>query len=242
MDTSSLTNLLPFKPVAKDRLFYDQFEYCIGFQLDEISALRELDHARIDDIIERRKQWREIAQQRWVKGQRPHGSVGTIMSRSWRDITAQTLADLHTLADVLLTTSAEYKLVVSVNQGYVYTNELFLIDKLAVMPELSHKTYTRAEIIRPKNTIQLKNPVHEFRTYFRSVKLSAQEKRTLIDFLQNQHSHTRMSQGLKNWANDPFTRTQDYFFVDHNGSSWLSMLSLVRPGIIRKTLQIVAAK
>jgi hypothetical protein len=51
-----------------------------------------------------------------------------------------------------------------------------------------------------------------------------------------------MSPGLKNWVHDPLTRTQDYFFVDHNGSSWLSMLSLVRPGIIRKTLQIVAAK
>jgi hypothetical protein len=243
MDTSYLTNLtLPFKPVAKDRLFYDQFEYCIGFQLAEISALRELDHAVIDDIIERRKQWREIAQQRWVKGQRPHGAVGTIMSRSWRDITAQTQADLHTLADVLLTTSAEYKLVVSINQGYVYTNQLALIDQLAVMPELSKKTYTHARIIRPKNTIQLKNPRHEYRTYFRAIKLSAQEKRILIDFLQNQQSHARMSPGLKNWVDDPFTRTQDYFFMDHNGSSWLSMLSLVRPGIIRKTLQIVAAK
>jgi hypothetical protein len=41
---------------------------------------------------------------------------------------------------------------------------------------------------------------------------------------------------------DPFLRTQDYFFVDHDTASWSSMLSLVRPGIIRKTLQIVTAK
>jgi hypothetical protein len=240
MDTSSLTNpTLPFKSVAKDRLFYDQFEYCIGFQLAEISALRELDHACIDDIIERRKQWREMALQRWTKGQRSHG---TIMSRRWRDITAQTQADLHSLADVLLTISAEYKLVVSVDQGYVYTNELALINQLATMPELNHKTYTQARIIRPKNTIQLKNPQHEYRTYLRATKLSAQEKQVLIDFLQNQQSHVRISPGLKNWVRDPFTRTQDYFFVDHNGCSWLSMLSLVRPGIIRKTLQIVTAK
>jgi len=230
---------LPFKPVAKDRLFYDQFEYCISFQLAEISALRELDHARIDDMIERRKQWREMAQQRWIKGQRSHG---TIMSRSWRDITDLTLANLHSLADVLLTTVASYKLVVSVDQGYVYTNELALINQLEAMPELRHKTYTQARIIRPKNTIQLKNPGHEYRTYLRAIILSAQEKRVLIDFLQNQQGHIRMSPGLKNWVHDPFTRTQDYFFVDHNGSSWLSMLSLVRPGIVRKTLQIVAAK
>ena len=240
MDTSYLTNpTRPFKSVAKDRLFYDQFEYCIGFYLDEVSALRELDHARIDDMIERRKAWREIAQQRWINGKQKHG---TIMSRSWRDITAQTQADLHSLANVLLTTTTSYKLVVSVNQGYVYTTDLVLIDQLDSMSELKHKTYTRAQIIRPKNTIQLKNPRHEYRTYFRSIKLSWQEKQVLIDFLQNQQEHTRMSPGLKNWVHDPFTRTQDYFFVDHNGSSWLSMLSLVRPGIIRKTLQIVAAK
>jgi hypothetical protein len=164
------------------------------------------------------------------------------MSRSWRDITDQTQADLHTLADVLLTTATSYKLVVSVNQGYVYTNQLALIDQLDTMPELRHKTYSRARIIRPKNTIQLKNPRHEYRTYFRSIKLSWQEKQVLIDFLHNQQEHTRMSPGLKNWVHDPFTRTQDYFFVDHNGSSWLSMLSLVRPGIIRKTHQIIPAK
>ncbi len=230
---------LPFKTVAKDRLFYDQFEFCIGFYLDEASALRELDHARIDDVIERRKAWREVAQQRWVNGHQKHG---TIMSRRWRDITVQTQTDLHSLAEILLTTPASYKLVVSVNQGYVYTNELVLINQLDAMTELKHKTYAQARIIRPKNTIQLKNPRHEHRTYFRSIKLSALEKQILIDFLQNQQAHTRMSPGLKNWINDPFTRTQDYFFVDHNGLSWLSMLSLVRPGIIRKTLQIVAAK
>lgn len=231
-----------FKTVAKDRLFYDQFEYCIGFHLDEVSALRELDHVRIDDLIQRRKTWREVAQQRWIKGQRPHGTVGTILTHRWRDITDQTQADLHSLADVLLTTATSYKLVVSVDQGYVYTTDLALIDQLDTMPELRHKTYTQARIIRPKNTIQLKNPSHEYRTYFRAIKLSRQEKQVLIDFLQNQQSHTRMSPGLKNWVHDPFTRTQDYFFVDHSTQSWLSMLSLVRPGIIRKTLQIIPAK
>lgn len=164
------------------------------------------------------------------------------MSRRWREITQQTQTDLHALAEVLLTAGVAFKLVVSVNQGYVYTNELPLIHRLASMPELKHKTYTQAKIIRPKNTIQLKNPAHEFRTYFRLIKLSAQEKRVLIDFLQNQQGHVRLSPGLKNWIFDPFTRTQDYYFVDHNGSSWLSMLSLVHPGIIRKTLKIVAAK
>jgi hypothetical protein len=228
-----------FKIVGKDRLFYDQFEYCVGFHLAEASALRELDHARIDDLIERRKQWREIAQQRWIKGQRPHS---TIMSRRWRDITDQTLADLHSLAGVLLTTPVVFKLVVSMNQGYVYANDLTLIDQLDRMPELSLKTYARAKIIRPKNTIQLKNPAHVYRTYFKMIKLTGQQKQVLVNFLQNQQAHARPSPALRTWMQEPFNRVQDYFFVDHDTPSWLSMLSLVYPGIIRKTMQIVAAK
>jgi len=240
MDTLYLTSLAPkFKNIGKDRLFYDRWEYCLGFHLDEVSVLRELDHACIDALIERRKQWREMAQQRWIKGQRLHGAT---MSQRWRDITEKTQADLHNLAEVLMTTPIKFKLVVSQNQGYVYANDLALIDLLDCMPELSHKTYTRARISRPKNTIQLKNPGHEYRTYFCATKLSAQEKQVLIDFLQNQQSHTRMSPSLKKWINDPFLRTQDYFFVDYNSASWLSMLGLVQSGIIRKTLEIITAK
>ena len=55
-DTLFLTNLnLKFKPVVKDRLFYDQYTYCIGFHLDEVSCLRELNHQYIDVIIDRRR-------------------------------------------------------------------------------------------------------------------------------------------------------------------------------------------
>ena len=239
-DTSYLTRpAKQFRSVDKDCLFYDQWEYCIGFHLDEISALRELDHARIDDLVDRRKQWREIAQQRWIKGQRSHG---TIMSRRWRDITDQTRADLHSLAEVLLTTAAPFKLVVSINQGYVYANDLALIDQLDLMPELTHKTYARAQVTRPRNTIQLKKPRHAHRTYFKMITLTRQQKQVLVDFLQNQQGHARLSPALEAWLADPFLRTQDYFFVDHDTASWSSMLSLVRPGIIRKTLQIVTAK
>jgi len=225
--------------VRKDRLFYDRFAYCLGFYLDEVSCLRLLDHAHIDQLIERRKQWREIAQQRWIKGQRPHG---TIMSRRWRDITEKTVSDLHALAEILLTTSAEFKLVVSVNQGYVYSNDLDLLDQLEAMPELAYKSYTQAQVVRPKNTIQLRNPQHQFRTYLGMCKLTAQQKHVLEQFLIAQSQHVRLSPALSRWIDQPFTRTQDYFFVDHDTEHWLTMLTLVQPGIVRKTMHIIQDK
>jgi len=230
-----------FKPIAKDRLFYDRFEYCLGFFLDEISCLRVLDHAHIDDMIERRKQWREIAQQRWVNGRQKNS---TIMSRrwGWKDITETTTANLHALAELLLTTQVDFKLVVSMNQGYVYTNDTALIDQLSSMPELTGKTYTQAQIVRPKNTIQLRNPRYQFRTYLNMCKLTAEQRLNLEEFLITQSAHVRLSPALESWIETPFNRTQDYFFVDHDAESWGTMLSLVHPGIVKKTMHIIPAK
>jgi hypothetical protein len=190
-------------------------------------------------MLERRKQWREIAQQRWVAGRQKHG---TIMSRRWKDITETTTADLHALATVLLTTQVDFKLVVSVNQGYVYTNDTGLIDQLDRMVELTGKTYTQAQVVRPKNTIQLCNPQHQFRTYFAMCKLTVDQRVSLEEFLITQSAHVRLSPALARWVDTSFNRTQDYFFVDHDTESWCTLLSLVQPGLIRKTMHIIAAK
>jgi hypothetical protein len=229
-----------FKPVKKDRLYYDRFEYCLGFYLDEVSCLRVLDHDHIDRSIANRKQWREIAQLRWLNSRQKHG-IG--LSRQYRrEITEKTVEDLHGLATALIDTNSEFKLVVSVNQGYVYTNDLSLIDQLNRRPELSNKTYTQAQICRPKNTIQLKNPRHAHRSYLQTTKLTGQQKQQLVDFFHNQQDQVRLSPALKSWITLSFNRTQDYFFVDHDSLSWLTMLSLVQPGIVRKTMHIIPAK
>jgi hypothetical protein len=230
---------LKFNPVKKDQLFYDRFEYGMGFFLHEVSCLRVLDHAYINDMITRRRQWREIAQQRWNQGS---NHLASMLSQRHKDITEKTVSDLHSLADALLTTTAEFKLVVSMNQAYVYTNELGLFDQLNAMPELTYKTYSQAKVSRPKNTIRLKKSQHSFRCYFKLLNLSAQQKDHLTDFLITQQSHVRLSPALQQWIDLPFTRIQDYFFVDHDSESWLTMLSLVHPGIIRKTMHIITDK
>lgn len=232
---------LQFKPVIKDRLFYNRFEYAIGFTLDEASALRDLSHEEIDLTIERRKEWREIAQQRWNKSTSMLGRQHTILTRRRKEITDTTSENLHTLAEMLLTTAADFKLVVSVNQGHVYTNDLMFINQLDQFDFLTKKYYSQAKVDRPKNTIKLKNPKHQFRSYFKITKLTDVQKTHLTGFLLNQKT-VRLSPALDEWIVGAFNRTQDYFFIDHNEMSWLTMLSLVRPGLIRKTQQIIPAK
>jgi hypothetical protein len=225
--------------VKKDRLYYNQFKYSIGFDLSEASCLRFLDHGMIDDVIQRRKQWREIAQQR--RGSAPLAQLN-ILKRGWQDITEKTSEDLHTVADVLMQTQLKFKLVVGANQCYVYTNDVALIDILDDLDFLTYKTYTQAVIARDKNTIQLRNPKHQFRSYFRSIRISAQQKDHLVNFFHNQQNQVRISQALTRWFDQPFEYLQDYFFVDHDSQTWLTMLSLVSPGLIRKTMHIIPAK
>ena len=226
------------KPITKDRWFYDQYEYSLGFWLDEVNCLRELSHEHVDQMIQRRQQWREIAQQRWNQGQRQH----SILGRRFQPITEQTVADLHELTQHLLTAVGQFKLVVTVNQAHVYTNDLALIAQLQAMPALKYQTLSQAVITRARETVQLRRPRHAWRTYLRYIKITREQKQHLISFLQGQRTQVRLAPSLVSWMDQPYLRTQDYFFVDHDSEAWPTMLALVQPGVIRKTLAIVTAK
>lgn len=230
-------SIQPFKRVVKDRLFYNRFEYSIGFHVDEASCLRELSHKNIDDMIERRIMWRQVAQER-VKNNK--SSPYTILTRRHREITDKTISDLHELANLLLNTTSDFKLVVSINEGHVYTNDLLLIDQLDNLSGLIHKEYNQAVIGRPKDTVRLKNSQYQYRSYLKRTKITSEQKDHLMNFLNMQN--VRISPALTEWLKQPFYRTQDYFFIDHGEMSWLTMLSLVRPGLIRKTQEIIQAK
>jgi hypothetical protein len=211
----------------------------MSFVLDEVSCLRTLDHDSIDLMMKRRQEWREIAQQRWTNAKK---NTGVIVSRGSKLITQHTIDNLHTLAEVLLTTDKDFKLVVSVNQAWVYVNDTSLFDELNQLPILQYKTYAQVQVNRPPNTIKLKNSDYSFRSYFKFSKLTASQKDQLVDFLINQQTQVRLSPSLKTWINQPFNRVQDYFFIDYKTASWTTMLALVQPGLIRKTLQIIPAK
>lgn len=236
----STVKTLQFSPVVKDRLFYNRFTYCIGFSLDELSCLKMLDHDYIDSIISRRKEWRAIHHQRLMKIGKPSvPTMHSILGRRSREITDETVEHLHNLAEQLLKSKDEYKLVTSVDQGWVYTNSTKLIRRLSDNATLQNKSYTKAVIDRPANTIRLKNIKYTHRSYFKVLKLTAQQKTNLEQFFINQQGHIRPSPALLQWFKGDYHRTQDYLFVDHNGEGWLVMLALVQSGIIRKTVDII---
>jgi hypothetical protein len=113
------------------------------------------------------------------------------------------------------------------------------LERIDRLPFVKNTKFTESVIVRPRNTVAVKHPNHCYRSYFRATKLTNQEKDRILTFLQGQ-TDIRVSPALTEWITEPFNRTQDYFFVDYNSESWLTMLGLIRPGLIRKTVQIVA--
>lgn len=219
-----------FNPVDSDRLFYDHWQYCVRFRLSEVSALRDsLDADNIEQVLTSRQIWRERVRSRW-----PHNNF----VRGHDAITAITKENLYAFADFLQRVEEPYKMVISVDQCWIYSNNPILLERIGRLPFVRSVKYTRANIVRARNTITLRNPKYQYRSYFRSVKLTSTEKNQINDFLTQQS--VKISPALVSWLATPFERTQDYFFIDYNAQSWITLLSLIRPGLIRKTVQIVA--
>ena len=223
-----MINLHPtFNDVGRDRLFYDHFAYCMYARLPESGCLRKLDHDSIDAVLAMRR--------RWVNGLNDY-------YRSHRHITDDMVDNLHTICDTLLTTQHQYKLVVSSGCMRLYAdNTALFAEILSAVPSLMNVSFSRAVINRPRNTVKLKDPVHTERSYLREIKLTEQQKRSIGTFLLNQDS-IRLSPSLTRWLTQPSSYwSQGHYFVDHNDTNWLTMLSLICPGAIKNTIKIVPA-
>ena len=224
-----ITSNLKFKTVEKDRLFYDQYQYSVSIPLKEANALRkELSHESIDRIIQRRRAY-------WA----------TIPHRQYPVINQDDIDRLHRVCDFLLSDTDEYKLVFYYNHWLtIYTNSLALLDRVDTLDYIDIKNHSRVNVNRPRDTIILKNPKHTKRSYFREFAITNHEKDIITNFLTNQRDYIKISPGLRDWMKRGRLHNYvfDYFFIDYSDDQWLTMLSLVRPGLIRKTVKILQAK
>lgn len=233
---------IKFAKVYKDQLFYDRWQYCVSFELREANALKILHHDTIDDAIARRRQWYHDVAQRWTNHM--GGLIqNSVLNKPFKvvRISKTTIANLHAVADTLLQTSDEFKIITSVHEIRVYTDSIGLIETIRNQHASDSMRFTEVVINRPKNTVRLKRSRFSHRSYFKSVKLNDVDKDNLANFLLNQQDAIRLSPGLADWlVHRKFAHyTYDTYFIDHNGTNHLLMVALICPGLIRKTLPIV---
>jgi hypothetical protein len=194
----------------------------------------------VDEAIVRRNQWsQKVLANRATPFGFPSLYQSAIKSMSIDDASRQ---KLHELADILHNNINDVKLVVSYNKGWLYTNTISTINEINNLPFIHNKSYSEAIINRPRNTVKLKNPKHSHRSYFKLHSLTVNQAEAIINFFTNHLGYVAPSGALKEWINSSdHSHLREHYFVDYTGESWLVMLSLVCPGLIRKTLTIVSA-
>lgn len=219
-------DLTNFRTVNSDRLFYDQYHYCVLFRQTELSAIRGLQTHNIDQVIAMRNRWRNMS------------------SSSKNVITDDVVQRLHTMCKFLQTKQDRVKIVISMDYGYLYTNDLSIVQEIQNIPWISTYDLKKVAITRARDVVVLQNPQWTQRSYFKSRRIAVDQQQKLNAFLTSRQN-IKMGPGLKTWLDKIHARpwnnyTLDYFFFDHNNDGELFLFQIAFPGLIRKTVPIVA--
>ena len=228
---------LKTKIVRRSSLFFGRFPYCIKGTLKEMNCLRTLDHDYLDKILRRRREWGR----RMVRSSQPGTWHWDTLSISDIDVD-----NLHRMCDFLLADNRPRKLTISGERFYIYTTDLDLVKSLTDLKFLdkNQMEITSVDLI---STAQpgvkvLKKSQHTWRTYLRSIVLTDQQRDSVVSFLLAQQ-HIKLSPSLALWCErSSWARTFDYYFFDYNEPALVTMLSLIHPKLVRKSLPIEVAK
>lgn len=206
--------------------------------MPESFVLRRLNHDYIDQVIRRRKEWAVK-----INGRNPQ--PGSWM-HSWSkvDITEEQIRNLHQFCDFLLEDPRPRKLTITGDWVYLYTTDASLVRDIQLLPYLDPaniSTHCVQQTGTP-GTVSLREPRNRYRSYFRHTSLDSQKRQNLRDFLRAQQG-VRIGPALADALDSDRTkRLFDYYFIDHDEPGVITMLNLILPGAIRRTLPIVADK
>lgn len=142
--------------------------------------------------------------------------------------------------------------------GFLYHNDLSMVDKL--VNEFGMNLHDTIEVItRPKGTaVYLTKSNYNYRSYFIThgkINRSFTNEKKLRDYLLNlSEEEVRLSPSLSKWAKRNFNSYSNHYpgigflshpnlertmFIDHKDLQILTMIGLIFPECIRKTVDIV---
>ena len=216
----------------RSSLYYNHYEWCITINISEASCLRHLGSVQFESAIRNAKIWAE--KDVWT-------------DRSW-SVTKE--AALRETRDVLVTETQPFKTVISFNTVSIYTNRRRLADRLIDLGNdgIHMRLVREAVISKPAGVIQLQESKYAYRTYFRERKYTRDQRDMLKNFLDSRRDTLRVSPALSAWVYDNvgyilnLNYSRSHYFVDHDHPNEGTMLSLVMPGIVRKTMPIETTK
>lgn len=215
--------MLKFDPVSRDRHFYDQYEYGICVSITEAGCLRAKSHKELDQLIS----YRNRARSQWA-------GVKEQIGKQIRD-------DLFAVFDELDLVRDKIKLVISYNIMYIYSNDMSALEHLSNLEQVKFCNAVQSVVDKPRDVVLITNPKFKYRSYFRDKILEPTDCERLINFIESRQGVYGVTRTLKaSLRRYSAHYLQRHLFVEHNDPKDITMLSLVVPGLIRKTLPVQA--
>ena len=212
---------MKFKTVERNQLFFGQYQYCIAWYLKDVSVLRELDAVKALRAIQYRNQWSPNANYR-------------------QRITEEEQHDLIRACDWLLAREHPFKRTVSNHMMYIYTNHPEDFKDLGTVGDSVVCNCTQVNVTLQPDAVTLKNPRHSYRTFFRERWLRDHELRNLREYFRARVDQFRLSPGFRMLVDGKRMWLMGSYFVDHNEPQADFLINMAVPGIVKKTLPIVA--
>lgn len=207
------------KTVIRDRLFWDQFQYSVGFIFRHSHCMRGLDVSTIPYRVQRQTMF---------------FSRGTVEAKPLSEIVEQAID----LTSAILSAPGPYKHVVGTNYQYVYSNDLTWLIKLSGMPGVINPIISKASVELERDAVVLNHSDYSWRSYFSDVEWQHPQLPALKNFLEARSDYFRITPTLANRFKSKHFYPGRWHFIDHHSDQDVLMLNLVLPGIIRKTVPI----
>lgn len=220
-------------------LWYGKYRYSLRLKLVEASCLRSFEDKHIAKTLEARRRW----------GRRMMDSAGLFSPApgSWRwqtlEITDQDEQNLYAMRDVLTDLSQPYHKTIYGDWMYIYTNDGAVLDRIQALPFLDPRTMERGEIEQHGTSghVMLKNPQYQYRTYLREMRLEPGQELSFRNWIKSQQD-IKLSPSLRRWCEWETRYLSGYYFFDHDSLGVVTMLNMIVPRAIRKTLPCEKAK
>ena len=224
---------------SRSSLYYNAYEYAMTWQQDEIGCIRSLDQQKMQSHIRVRMEYEA----------RKNSHYQRYGEKFISKFTTRCCDNLEGMRALLATETPPKKMVFFNNYLTVYTNNLGLHGRLMACDWIESVDLKRAVLNLPPDTILLKNPQYQYRTYFRGRSLGKTQKARLAAWVTTQGNDITDSKSLQAFLNIEISpkqmyywrgnATESYYYIEHNSLQYETMLSMVCPGMVRKTLPIV---
>jgi hypothetical protein len=219
----SLSNKIKIQTDTRDRLYFDRWQYSIAVLQSRISDIRGLDLQSTKKLIEYR------SSSRFLQGH----------------YTPNVITNIYAALNFFAAESNPFKLTLSGNWAYIYTNDATLAKRLiSACPAAKVRFVKQAEVSQPRDAVMLSHSNFAYRTYLRSMWVDDQQIVNLDSFFTTQNNVNvspckSFQKFLKSNKAYKSHWLANHYFIDHNDPGYPLMLSLVLPRVVRKTLPIV---